>query len=593
MKFILTENKKFVLEERFTLQEASVAEVTRKWAAQLSDTFNNTEEALKKYQEFAGNREVSSSKVKALKTQFETTSVDLQTSLELPATEIAEDLVKIKVELNKYVQVLKQVTEKIKSSTSNEDTLTLLATRIKKLESIYNKATWGAADITQLQSILTWAGEQLKPVFEEAGGHSDADIEKVKTNCTDCLNLIHQVKENLPTDFSTTTAEEFNSFKDSVQKVLEVVKNMPKAEKITRVWVIQNLKAIQAQAQALKDTYTLLSKTSIIVQQLNNRAKATASAERDFAGAGDQDWKTKYAAAIDKDTVIEEFIYTIWEDVQDANRVLQIKKAIAQECEEFGFKPSNADGKNGNPFIEFISNVYLKYNIKPEAYNVIHNLVANGKLKAADLVGAESSVLGKGNLIFCKDLYNQEAPVIKLYLNKQNNLLKATSKPDTFSSIPEMVFNMLYKLPEIVTGPRIKNGGSMNLKINTLPAIEELEAKWTGSVSETKLDPNDKPEKTKVVNADLINKLTTPADAAKLLVALATKFSSDANILAVVESCAEAKQLLTQSTTLADVQKLVASVERAYDIKNISASQALSLAKSILDAADKLGLTRA
>jgi hypothetical protein len=592
MKFILSENKQFRLEERFILQETSIAEVAQKWAAQLADAFSNTDEVLKKCYKFAGNHR-SDMKVQSLQKQLDKAAEDFVNSLGLPATEIANELTKLKAELFKYIQILKQVFEKIKETDSrtHKEVLLVLASRVRDLEDFHKKNSWEATDLDSLVGLVEDISKDLTPVFEAKSGNSEAAIEQFKGACEESLKLIRQVEENLPTDFSKITAEELKSFKEGVNKAITAAKDLPKAEEVTQIWVFEHIKELQLKIQAIKEAYSQLEKLQLFTQQANNRAKAAANAERTFAGQNEIDWKTKYAKAINKATVIEEFIYTTWPKQGDI--VARIKEAIAQECEEFGFKPSDADGKNGNPFIEFISKVYLKYNIKPEAYNVIHNLVANGKLKAADLVAAESSTLGKGNLIFCKDLYNQETSVIKLYINKQNNLLKATNKPDMFSSIPEMVFNMLYKLPEIVTGPKIKTDGARNLKINTLPAIEELEAKWTGAVSETKLDPEDKPEKTRVVNADLINKLTTPADAAKLLVALATKFSSDANILAVVESCAEAKQLLTQPTTLTDVQKLVASVERAYDIKNISTSQALSLAKSILDAADKLGLTRA
>jgi hypothetical protein len=222
--------------------------------------------------------------------------------------------------------------------------------------------------------------------------------------------------------------------------------------------------------------------------------------------------------------------------------------------------------------------------MRADAYNAIHNLVATGALKASDLVGAETSSLGKGNLVFCKALYRQEAPVIKLYIKKQSSLLKATNKPETFESVAEMTYNMLYKLPEIVTGPKVKNGWSTNLELNTLPAIEELETKWIGSISDTSVDPKDKPERTKTAtNADLIKQIETSENAVKVLVTLAAKFSSNDNIIAVVESCVEAKQLMSKSTTFTEIQKLVASVERLYKIESINASQALNLAKSILE----------
>lgn len=593
-KFILNENRRFFLNERFilneaeTLEEASVGEVAQKWAAQLTDTFSNTEVVLKKYKEFAGNSETNAS-VKGLKSQFDRTSANLSASLELPASEITEELTTIKAELRSYIQILTQILGKIKSSDANEDTLTLLETRIKKLTAIHGKAEWKAEDLAQLAAIIKWAEEQLTPVFKEASGTPEEALEKFRADCDECLRLLAEIKENLPTDFSKLTADELRTFKEVAQKAIEAAK-LKEAEKITRIAVVQGFKTVQPQVQALKAAYTQLSKLPLITQQINNKAKADA--ERTFGGEGEVDWKLKYAKAVNKSAVIEEFIYTTWDDFNKASKVLQVKEAVAQECESFGFKPSDAKGENGNPFIWFISNVYLKYNMRPDAYNVIHNLVANGVIKTNDLVGAEDSSLARGNIIFCKDLYAQEVPVIKLYVKKQNSLLKATTKPDTFKSIPEMVYNMLYKLPEITTGSQIKTAWSTGLKLNTLTVIENLESKWVGKVSQTQLDPNDKPEKSKTAtNAELINQIKTPEDAVKVLVTLAAKFSSNDDLITVVESCTEAKQLMAKSTTFTEIQKLVASVERLYKLTNITATQALSLAKSILET-EAFGLTK-
>ena len=591
MKFILNENKKFLLEERFilqeakTLEEASIAEVAQKWTAQLSDTFTNTKEVLKKYYEFAGNP-ASSSKIYKLKAELDKAAEEVTASLELPATEISAEHVKVKAELSEYIKAVKKVTEIIKDSTddNNEATLAVLPKRIAKLEAIHGKTSWKATDLDQLANLIAWIAERLAPVFEEAVGIPDSKIEKFKANCKECLELINTVQGNLPTDFSKLTAEDLRAYKELIQKVLEASK-LQNAEKVTRIAVIRSFTTIEPQVQALKDAYTQLSKSSIIASQVTARNKTAASLERTVAGMNEEDWQVKYANAVNKETVIEEFIYTTWDNTADASRVLQIKKAVTQECESFGFKPSDVDGKHGNPFIQFISNVYLKYNVRPEAYNAIHNLVANGTLKGQDLISKGS--LGKGNLVFCKDLYKLEAPVIKLYLRKQASLLKAANKPDIFTSIPEMVFNILYQLPEITSEPL---GWPTNLKLNTLAAIEELEAKWIGAVSEVPLDPNDKPETRSTTDTEILKQIADTKAASKLLVTFAIKFSSNDEIVNLVKSCTEAKQLMDQTTTLAEIQKLVASVEKFYKIKDISAAKALSLTKSILES-DRFNLT--
>jgi hypothetical protein len=56
-------------------------------------------------------------------------------------------------------------------------------------------------------------------------------------------------------------------------------------------------------------------------------------------------------------------------------------------------------------------------------------------------------------------------------------LLNTKNKPDNFETVSEMVFNILYKLPGVITGDKFKNiTSSKDLALNNLNTIEELEA---------------------------------------------------------------------------------------------------------------------
>lgn len=302
----------------------------------------------------------------------------------------------------------------------------------------------------------------------------------------------------------------------------------------------------------------------------------------DITTTAGEDWKTKFASAVDKETVIEEFIYTTW-PLEAAEEVLKIKDAVLQECAVYGFL---ATGTRVNPFINFISKVYLKkaYNVTPAAYNIIHNLVANKKLTGKDLLGQGD--MGQGNLVFCKAFYSLDPGAMKLYITKQYNLLKAAQKPEKFASNAEMAFNILYNLSNSVVGAEARNSSEM--KLRPMVEIEQLEDKWTGAISDT----DDKESRNKVANnATLIQQINTTDNAVKVLVTLAIKFSPNDEITAVVQSCKEAKELMTKTATPEEIRQLVASVERLYKIETITAAQALSLAKSILES-DQFTLTR-
>jgi hypothetical protein len=261
---------------------------------------------------------------------------------------------------------------------------------------------------------------------------------------------------------------------------------------------------------------------------------------------------------------------------------LKIKPALLQECSAYGFLTT---GNKINPFISFISKVYLKkaYGVTPEAYNVIHNLVVSNKLTGKDLLG--QGAMSQGNLVFCKAFYSLDSGAMKLYVKKQYNLLQAAQKPDKFASNAEMAFNALYNLSNSVTGEAAKNSAEMQLR--PMAEIEQLEDKWTGTVSDT---ADEEPKKKAVNNAALIQQINSTDNAVKVLAALAIKFSTKDDITAVVRSCKEARELMARTTTLEEIRKLVASVERLYKIETISATQALSLAKSIIES-DQFNLT--
>jgi hypothetical protein len=212
--------------------------------------------------------------------------------------------------------------------------------------------------------------------------------------------------------------------------------------------------------------------------------------------------------------------------------------------------------------------------MQPQTYNVIHNLVADNVLSGKDITG--TGVMTKGNLVFCKALYRLEPGAIKMYVKKQHNILQAATKPDMFASNAELAFNILYAVSQVQSGRATKFSTEMQLR--SIAQIEQLEKKWTGTVSNTAEDST-----TKTKTAELLKQIKDTTAATKLLVALAIKFSSNTKLTALVQAYTETRQLMKQSTTPIELQKLVASVENLYKITNITAAQALSLSKSVVE----------
>jgi hypothetical protein len=588
MKFILQEdkfilNEKFLLNERFILTEATAAEIAQKWHVQLTKTFGNTGAVLNKYIEYAGlpeNKNKDKTRLDEWSKKFKEATEELEVALRQPLAEINGDLATTKTHLNSCLEVLKAISKSIEEADTkspkpeNKNTLNNLKKIVDPLTMRAAAMAWTASDVTKLKQILEGATELTANLLDNSVLEADLNsIQKFKEDCTKCLELLTEIKTKLPAEFDFTKLpdKELVTFQKTAKQLLDSAL-LKDAAAINKGLVVANFKTYWEQVKVLKNGYTTLT-------ELPGLSHLAAEKERTKDGV---DWKTKLASAVDKETVIEEFIYTTWPDLAKAQEVIKIKAALLQECEHYGFLTT---GEKLNPFITFISTVYLKndYGVKPELYNIIHNLVASNVLAGKDLAG--KGEMGYGNLVFCKALYKLNAGAIKLYIRKQHNLLTAAKRPDTFESNAEMAFNILYKVATIVQGKDAKNATGMQLR--SIDEIEQLEAKWIGEVSDTAEEPKNKV----ATNAELIKQIDTTEDAINVLVAMAIKFSTSDEITKAVKGCTEAKQRMSKSYTIAETQALVAKVERLYKLTAINASQALKLVKSILES-DKFNLTK-
>lgn len=560
MKSILQENKRFLLEERFILNEETLLEAQATLEQLLRDL-----------------KAIETNCPELLKFLPTGITFDVPAELGISDPELLEiqggcaDVQELLEANGRFGKLIDKIREKAKDSdnsfTENEIKILeplcyTIASDINSLKDCLKNMTNKKGDIKQQVSVLRERAPQLAQNINK--------LYNLVTNATTgpALNK---------TELQLAIGETFKlRFKTAPKKASEFKSDNPAVVKVGASGIIKAFKAGTAKITVTADGQELTCKVTV---------KETAggpTTNTEINTAGGIDWKTKLASAVNKENIIEEFIYTTWPE--EAEKVINIKSALLQECESYGFLSS---GKQVNPFIPFISKIYLNtaYDVNPEKYNVIHNLVAKGFLTGKDLLG--QGELRQGNLVFCKALYKLNAGAIKLYINKQYNLLRAAQKPDSFTSNAEMTFNILYKVANTITGRERTTQNVADMPLRSMVELEQLEAKWVGSVSNTS---NEKPTNKTATNAALIQQINTSDNAVKVLAALAVKFSSTEELTKTVQSCKEARALMTKTTTLNDIRKLAASVERLYKIESITSAQALSLAKSILES-DQFTLT--
>lgn len=568
-KFILAETQKFLLEERITLTEATATEIAAKWTEQLLKTFSNTEAVLTKYLEYATiskDKSNTHAQKDAWKTAIEKADENLEVMLRQPLAEINSSVDKVKENFLSCINVLTEAETELTKTPENAATITSLKKLVGFLKNLQSLPTWNAGQVTKAKQALTQLLTIKETLFDTEELNSDINaVQEFKKDCTECLKLLKDIKTTLTPsfDFTKIPTEDLTAYQTEVKRIIDSIQ-LKDATTLNKGLVVANFEIYWKQVKTLLTSYKA-------IQDIVNYATVDRQ----------QDWKTKLAKAVNKDTVIQEFIYTTWP--KQAAKVLKIKKAFLSECEAYGFSTT---GANPNPFISFINEVYLKYGdlVTPEKYNIIHNLAADNFFTGADLTGKGD--MKQGNIVFCKAFYSLNSEVMKAYAVKQANLLKAANKDSKFKTNAEMTFNALYAVSEIVTGSATEQGIDMALR--SMNDIERLEERWTGKVSD--ITKKTSPDTKIATNAELINQIKTTENAVKVIAALAIKFSSDNTILAAAQSCKEVRELMAQTTTIETIRSLVASVENLYGIKQINASKAISLIKSILES-DQFTLT--
>ena len=282
------------------------------------------------------------------------------------------------------------------------------------------------------------------------------------------------------------------------------------------------------------------------------------------------DWEAKYNKAIDKDSVWEEYLETVWfidRPNNEIDRIKAISKAFRQECITYGFD-------NTNQFITFIKETYLKTTMTDKCYNAIHNAIVDQKIAVKDIIG--DGVLGKYNIIFCADLYNQDPANITKYLKRQKDIVSKETPKDTFNSKTEFVVNIMYKLNGFTKIESITN--IANQKLNTFAKINELEKEYTGTVSGK--DEDDK--KDIKINNDLIEKIGDIKEAASILGIMSIKFANSKPIADIVLLYKEVIEWLNKSTTGSNLRDLIKETETKFGINGINAKQAVTLVDKII-----------
>lgn len=554
MKFILQETTKFILEERFVLDEGIILTEAQATAKQLVIDLNKLDTLLPEL-------------LKHL-----TGSGELEIPEEIKTG--CSEVLKLVTETRDLKTLMDQIREKA-SNTNPEENFT--DDMIKVLQPLcYNIASDGNSVKDRLKSIRSHKG-----IIEEQTAALQERVPSLKTNIEELYKLFEDKEPDEPTEYKYSLNDESIELKKGNKFILKVTVEpekeiTPKFEStnaeiatVDESGTITAVAAGEAEIKVTVDEKELICKVKVLADEEEPEEEETTGTEDD----DEVDWAAKYNAATNKDAVWEEYLNIVWAD--DIDKINLINDAFRQECISYGFDKTN-------PFITFIKETYLKTSMPGPIYEVIHNAIVDRSLTTKDILG--KGKLGFYNIIFCPDFYTKDVANAAAYVKKQSNLVNK-GEPEEFKTLLEFIVNLMYKLPKRLAEADLKIEMVSTFKLNTFAKINELEEAATGSVS------NDEKDDLKIDDA-FVQQIDTLETAAQIIVALLLRFATNTKLINIAEQYKEIVTLFNQDTKSATLHTLFKNLDTKYKLKNIKESQAVTLATKIVSS-NKFKFTKA
>ena len=275
-KFILTEDTKFILEERFRLNEADrlteadAAELAQKWTTQLSKTFVNVEAVLKKYIEYINlskantklhqkNTELAA-KLKELTDEFEIT-------LRQPLKELNTNITEVKTDLQNYIAILNNILTSVTETEKNKTSLLNLQKLVTALSRLHGLSALTDANIKTLKQAVSQSIAIIESLLDVSEiEKNNKKIQEFKESCNHCLELLETLKDALPTDFTGAEEADLIEYQTIVKELIDIT-SLKDAATLNRGLVIANFAKYQTQVEAIIVKYKQLLDANLFTKK--------------------------------------------------------------------------------------------------------------------------------------------------------------------------------------------------------------------------------------------------------------------------------------------------------------------------------------
>ena len=412
MKYYLNESIKYILSERFVLNED---------ASTIVSELDSLDRILYNY--VRSNKES-----KGISTDTENIK------------SISQELSALNNTLSNYKKTSTNIFDKAINKLSGQVLRSSDAAKIKgatkevlqKVETLLDATSIAG---TKVNGTATTVKDYLRQIKTLAASDdvSKETLLQIKENVAKISSIINALSQKKSDDSNTskdlvTIAEDalmnVYNLKQFIQKIGGAEKFAALANADKLMLVVTTIRKQQKEGKkSLSEQRQNILNFSNLTKKVINASGITLNTDR----TGSINWDERFAKAKDKKSFWDSYYEKAWGN--NSNKIRALGDPFRNQCEKLGFSEKT------NPFISFIRKYVIEknYPIGGGIYTAIHNAVATGKLSQELLKG---TIGNKLNILDCKDLYTKSAKEITDYFNYFNDIYgRSEYEPNNIFSI--------------------------------------------------------------------------------------------------------------------------------------------------------------
>lgn len=409
MKYYLNESMKYILSERFVLNEAM------KHSDLIAQCKAICDYAKKLLDELENGTDDTNDKENALDKIFDHTTSLMQDTRKVKDVEI------IKGKAKDYIETIKSLISVVDPSTFNDsitadNKTTAFGKFFAHLNELIEKSDVKQSELTselnKIDNIVQTTIDGLANITNSAKEIKTKDDQIVAL--TKAYKLIYKV--------SQTSEKEYDN-NETISQAVEMLNNA--LEKVTKAG--DDVSKIEAKNNFIDRCEELANdNTAKIIDTLTVGGYNQTNLETNLDGSSD--WDKEYKDTPDKNLFWEKYYSGAWGE--NADKIEALGESFKQECTVLGFTEIT------NPFLAFIKKYYTEdvemqnkgekakgYDIDLQHYEAIHNAIAENKLLKRDITDSpKEPITVDNNIIFYRDFYAKPGNEADIYINALSKL---------------------------------------------------------------------------------------------------------------------------------------------------------------------------